>query len=184
MAPRPSTTRPRASAASRARSTTRRKDCLGYTCASRRARFLVAFSWCERGFSLSSAIKVKSRNQMATETLDDHMLVATSKINVNSPEATALFERAIVHWQTKLKRYPKRGHGRHATEARGRRIRRAAATAGASGPPRHARPGSSCRPSGGPGRASRCVGSPSNSRPSCRTLYRAGHPSSRKSCIC
>ena len=45
--------------------------------------------WCERGFSLSSAIKVKSRNHMATETLDDHMIIATSGINVNSPEATA-----------------------------------------------------------------------------------------------
>ena len=40
----PSTTRPRASAASRARATTRRKD-LGYTRALSSARISIAFSW-------------------------------------------------------------------------------------------------------------------------------------------
>ena len=42
--PRPSATRPRASAAARARATTWRED-LGYTCASRRASFSIALSW-------------------------------------------------------------------------------------------------------------------------------------------
>ena len=61
-----------------------------------------------------------------------------------------------------------RGPRRRATAARGRRPPPPAATAGASAPrpappPPRARPGSACTPCGGPGRANRCVGTPSSS---------------------
>jgi hypothetical protein len=69
--------------------------------------------WCERGFSLMNNIKIKSRNRMNTDTLDDRMMVCSNGPPVSAQHTTAINEivdLAFEHWSQARTRIPSRSH--------------------------------------------------------------------------
>ena len=69
--------------------------------------------WCDRGFSLMNNIKIKSRNRMNTETLDDRMMICSNGPAVsaqNTKEIDEMVDVVFEHWSQTLTRTPSRNH--------------------------------------------------------------------------
>jgi hypothetical protein len=69
--------------------------------------------WCERGFSLMNSIKVKSRNRMNTDTLDDRMMICSNGPPVSAEiakEIDEILDLTFDHWCLVRTRIPSRSH--------------------------------------------------------------------------
>jgi len=69
--------------------------------------------WCERGFSLMNNIKIKSRNRMKTDTLNDRMMILSHGLVVstqNTKEINVIVDLAFENWSQARQRMPSRSH--------------------------------------------------------------------------